>query len=57
MTMAGALTVVSSVFITRGAGWFAPLSALARKRSAAAASLFGREQEVDRRPGGVHSAV
>jgi hypothetical protein len=44
-----------SALIIRGTGWFAPLSALARKRSAAAASRL--EKEVDRRPGGVHSPV
>jgi hypothetical protein len=44
--------------MTRGAGWFAPLRALARKRSAATASrLVSREKEVNRRTAGVHRPV
>src|SRR5271157_4730368 len=42
--------------MTRGARWFSPPSALARKRSAAAESRLA-EREVDRRTGRVDSPV
>src|ERR1700686_5867273 len=43
--------------MTRGCGWFAPPKALARKRSAAAASRLAESKKVDRCTGGVDSPV
>src|SRR5258707_5788354 len=41
----GRIRGVAAVLITRGAGWFAPPSALARKRLAAAASCLAERRK------------
>src|SRR5271166_935779 len=54
---AGGYAAWPSVLMTRGAGWFAPPSAFARKRLAATASCLSREEKIQGRSARVHRPV
>src|SRR5437588_5069720 len=55
---AGGYAAWPSVLITRGAGWFAPPSAFARKRLVSRGCvLLGREKEIEGGAGGIHRPI